>query len=119
MKAGAFDFLEKPAREDELLTGVEAALYYSRQCSQSSTDAAIAARKIASLTDRQRQILDYILDGSSSEAIAAKLDISVRTVDTHCAAIMKKFGVQSIYALIRMALAASTSDCGGPERDQD
>jgi two-component system CheB/CheR fusion protein len=108
MKAGAFEFIEKPAREDELLTGVEAALRYSRQRPQLSTDAVIAARKIESLTDRQRQILDFLLEGSSSEAIAAKLGISARTVDTHCAAIMKKFGVQSLYALIRMGLAAST-----------
>jgi two-component system response regulator FixJ len=108
IKAGAFEFLEKPAREDELLTGVEAALRQSRQRSQLSTDAVIAARKIESLTDRQRQILDFLLEGSSSEAIAAKLGISARTVDTHCAAIMKKFGVQSLYALIRMGLAAST-----------
>jgi two-component system CheB/CheR fusion protein len=108
IKAGAFEFLEKPAREDELLTGVEAALRQSRQRSQLSTDAVIAARKIESLTDRQRQILDFLLEGSSSEAIATRLGISARTVDTHCAAIMKKFGVQSLYALIRMGLAASS-----------
>ena len=62
--------------------------------------------RIASLTKRQRQILDLVLAGHPSKNIAADLGLSQRTVDNHRAAIMKKTGSASLPALIRTALAA-------------
>ena len=64
-------------------------------------------RNVASLTTRQRQILDLVLAGHPSKNIAADLGISQRTVDNHRAAIMKKTGSKSMPALIRTALAAA------------
>jgi two-component system CheB/CheR fusion protein len=66
-----------------------------------------AATRVASLTARQRQILDLVLAGHPSKNIAADLGISQRTVDNHRAAIMRKTGSKSLPALVRTALAAA------------
>jgi DNA-binding CsgD family transcriptional regulator len=67
----------------------------------------MAALQVASLTLRQRQILDLVLAGHPSKNIAADLGISQRTVDNHRAAIMRKTGSKTLPALIRTALAAA------------
>ena len=66
-----------------------------------------AATQVASLTMRQRQILNLVLEGHPSKNIAADLGISQRTVDNHRAAIMRKTGSKSLPALVRTALAAA------------
>ena len=106
MKAGAFDFLQKPVRSDELLESIKDALNCSGMGPAQPADRRIAAAKIESLTSRQREILEKVLAGSPSKNIAADLQISQRTVDNHRAAIMRKVGAKSLSALIRVALAA-------------
>ena len=66
-----------------------------------------AALRVASLTVRQRQILDLVVAGHPSKNIAADLGISQRTVDNHRAAIMRKTGAKTLPALVRTALAAA------------
>ena len=107
MKAGAVDFLEKPVRPEELLAGLKRALDQARDGGKLSASRDAAATQVASLTTRQRQILDLVLAGHPSKNIAADLGISQRTVDNHRAAIMKKTGSKSMPALIRTALAAA------------
>ena len=107
MKAGAVDFIEKPVRPEELLASVERALDQTRDTAKLSASRDTAATQVASLTTRQRQILDLVLAGHPSKNIAADLGISQRTVDNHRAAIMKKTGSKSLPALIRTALAAA------------
>ena len=108
MKAGAVDFIEKPIGRDELLASVERALDQTRDSGKLSVCAReTAATRVASLTTRQRQIMDLVLAGHPSKNIAADLGISQRTVENHRAAIMKKTGSKSLPALIRMALAAA------------
>jgi two-component system CheB/CheR fusion protein len=107
MKAGAFDFLEKPVQPDELLRCIERALKFSDEHYDLSADRNIAASKIESLSARQRQVLELVLAGTSSKNIAADLKISQRTVDNHRAAIMRKLGAKSLSAMIRTALAAA------------
>ena len=68
----------------------------------------IAARHMAGLTQRQKQIMDLVLDGGPSKNIAADLGISQRTAENHRAAIMKRTGVKSLPALARLALAATS-----------
>ncbi len=106
MKAGAFDFLQKPVRPNELLESIKDALIHSKRRPAQPADQRIAAAKIESLTSRQRDILEKVLAGSPSKNIAADLHISQRTVDNHRAAIMRKVGAKSLSALIRVALAA-------------
>jgi two-component system CheB/CheR fusion protein len=107
MKAGAVDFIEKPVGHKELLASVKRALDQTQDTTNLSAWRDQAALRIATLTRRQRQILDLVLAGHPSKNIAADLGISQRTVDNHRAAIMKKTGSKSLPALIRTALAAA------------
>jgi two-component system CheB/CheR fusion protein len=107
MKAGAVDFIEKPIGHAELLASVKRALDQTRDTATRSACQEKAALRIASLTTRQRQILDLVLAGHPSKNIAADLGISQRTVDNHRAAIMRKTGSKSLPALVRTALAAA------------
>jgi two-component system CheB/CheR fusion protein len=110
MKAGAFDFLQKPAKQKALLECVDRALNSPPEVLESTSNRQSAALRLKSLTDRQRQILDMVLSGSPSKNIAADLHISQRTVDNHRAAIMRKTGTRSLSALIRIALTAGQMD---------
>jgi two-component system CheB/CheR fusion protein len=116
MKSGALDFLQKPVRQDELLSCIERALKYDEKHPSLAVERAIAVKKIESLTPRQRQILDKVLGGAPTKIIASDLNLSERTVDNHRAAIMRKVGAKSLSALIRMALAASTEFAAGSVR---
>ena len=106
MKAGAVDFIEKPVSHGDLLASVKRALDYTRDTATLSAHQVKATLTVASLTARQRQILELVLAGHPSKNIAADLGISQRTVDNHRAAIMRKTGSKSLPALIRTALAA-------------
>ena len=107
MKAGAVDFIEKPVGHEELLANVKRALDQTQDTATLSASREAAAMRVASLTTRQRQILDLVLAGHPSKNIAADLGISQRTVDNHRAAIMRKTGSKSLPALVRTALAAA------------
>jgi len=106
MKAGAADFIEKPIGRDELFASIERALEQTRDSAKLSVRREVAAARLASLTGRQRQIMELALAGHPSKNIAADLGISQRTVENHRAAVMKKTGSHSLSALIRLALAA-------------
>jgi two-component system CheB/CheR fusion protein len=107
MKAGALDFVEKPLNHRDLRASVERALEQSRDSGKSLAWREAAAKRIAALTTRQRQIMDLVLAGQLSKNIAADLGISQRTVETHRASIMKKTGAKSLPALARLALVAA------------
>ncbi|MFG1462514.1 chemotaxis protein CheB [Xanthobacter sp. DSM 24535] len=114
MKAGAVDFIEKPASRSDLLAAVAQALEQSRDADKSSSRRADAESRLASLTERQRQILDLVLAGHPSKNIAADLGLSQRTVENHRASIMRKTGSKSLPALARLALASSWKDDSEP-----
>ena len=96
-----------PLGRPKWLASVKRALDQTRDTATLSARRETAALSVASLTTRQRQILDLVLAGHPSKNIAADLGISQRTVDNHRAAIMKKTGSKSLPALIRTALAAT------------
>jgi two-component system CheB/CheR fusion protein len=106
MKAGAADFIEKPIGRKELFACIERALGQTRDLAKVSVSREAAATRFAGLTARQRQIMELVLAGHPSKNIAADLGISQRTVENHRAAVMKKTGLHSLSALIRLALAA-------------
>ncbi|HEY0123301.1 MAG TPA: response regulator, partial [Rhizobium sp.] len=110
MKSGASDFVEKPVDRGELLASVERALDQSRDATKLAAWRSSATDHVASLTTRQRQIMDLVLAGHPSKNIAADLGLSQRTVENHRAAIMKKTGTRSLPALARLALAAVPSE---------
>ena len=107
MKAGASDFIEKPIGRDELLACVERALDHSQDATKLVAWREAAARHMAGLTLRQKQVMELVLAGCPSKNIAADLGISQRTVENHRAAIMKRTGAKSLPALARLAVAAA------------
>jgi two-component system CheB/CheR fusion protein len=114
MKAGASDFIEKPIGSSELLAGVERALAQSRDATKLSAWREDAAKRIAGLTRRQRQIMGLVLAGQANKNIAVDLGISQRSVESHRAMIMKKTGSKSLPALTRLALAAASNGVDEP-----
>jgi two-component system CheB/CheR fusion protein len=115
MKAGALDFLEKPIGSDELLASVERALEQSKDSNKLVAWREAAANHIATLTPRERQIMQMVLAGHPSKNIAADLRISQRTVENHRASIMRKTGTKSLPALARLAVAAAGGDAEMPQ----
>jgi two-component system, chemotaxis family, CheB/CheR fusion protein len=114
MKAGAWDFIEKPIGYRELLEAVANALKQSRNASKLLASQATAAGAIAGLTPRQRQIMEMVLAGHPSKNISADLGISQRTVENHRASIMERTGSKSLPALARLAYAAGGNGAEGP-----
>ncbi|MBK1663164.1 histidine kinase [Rhodospirillum rubrum] len=112
MKAGASDFIEKPVGRTELLISIDRALEQHRDSGKTRLWRDAASARIASLSLRQRDIMEMVLAGQPSKNIAADLGISQRTVESHRALIMKKLGVKSLPALARLAQAASSGEVG-------
>ena len=106
MRAGAFDFVEKPIEAADLLGRIGHALERSQSASKRGIWQHEAATRIAGLTSRQREIMELVLAGQPSKNIAADLGISRRTVENHRATIMHKTGSASVPALVRLALAS-------------
>ena len=110
MRAGALDFIEKPIDAPDLLARIRRAIDHSHDAGTLSEWRDDAARRIAGLTPRQREVMDLVLAGYPSKNIAADLAISQRTVENHRASIMRKTGARSLPALARLALVSG----GGP-----
>jgi len=107
MKAGAVDFIDMPVGHKKRLASVERALHQIQDSTTFSVPRETDATRVATLTARQRQVLNLVIAGHPSKNIAADLGISRRTVENHRAAIMRKTGSKSIPALIRTALGVA------------
>jgi len=101
MKQGAFDFVEKPIQGHQFLEKLQAALALSRELHQQRLQLAAREARIALLTPKEQEVLHEVLAGLSSKDIAAKLNLSVRTVENHRARIMEKLRVNSAMELMR------------------
>jgi len=104
IKAGAIDFVQKPYREQQLLDSINEALRRDAEARQLTRNGASFAERLAALTDRERDVLDQVVKGLSSKAIARLLDISYRTVELHRSHIMEKLHVRSVAELIRLVI---------------
>ena len=109
MKSGAVDFLEKPVGCGILLETIESALEQAAAMFALSDLRNAVVARMASLTSRQREVLDLVLAGHPSKTIASELHISQRTVDNHRAAIARKTCSKSLPAPIQTALCANCS----------
>lgn len=104
MKRGAVDFLEKPFDDEALFAAVKRALSQDAAVHSSRNEEPHAPERFKSLTKRERQILERLVEGRSNKVIAHDLDISVRTVEAHRANVMAKMGVKNLAELVRMFL---------------
>jgi two-component system response regulator FixJ len=105
MKACASDFLEKPYSDHALLGSIEMA-FSKAVHSDRDHDIADAARRVANLSPREREVLDGLLTGQPNKLIAYHLGISVRTVEVHRARMMERLGVRQLAEVIRLGVIA-------------
>lgn len=104
VKSGAFDFLEKPFRQHDLLTMIYAALERDAQCRRNKQDNTLLMERYQSLTGRERQVLQLLVSGKSGKEIAADLAISYKTMEKFRSKMMLKMSSESLAELVLMAI---------------
>jgi two-component system response regulator FixJ len=104
LKAGAVDFLEKPFDDSHLFNAVQSALAASQRNSEQAASVADISARLASLTPREREVLDGLVAGNPNKTIAYDLGTSPRTVEVHRARVMEKMSARSLPELVRMVL---------------
>lgn len=104
MKDGAFDFLQKPFRDQDLLDRINAALKLDAENRANVDRHADLKQRSESLTPREREVMALVVDGKANKVIAIDLGLSERTVEIHRANVMEKMGARSVAHLVKMHL---------------
>jgi FixJ family two-component response regulator len=104
MQHGAFDFLQKPFRDQDLLDRIQKAIAKDAQSRASLGEHERIRARLETLTAREREVLDLMIQGKQNKAIAQDLDVSPRTIEIHRARVMEKMEAQSVAELVRMML---------------
>jgi len=104
IKAGAVDFVQKPYREQQLLDSINGALERDVEARRAPEAKDAFDRRTATLSAREREVMELVVAGQASKSIAQTLGISHRTVELHRHHIFHKLGVQSVAELVRLAL---------------
>ncbi len=99
VKQGAFDFCEKPFSDNALVDRIEQALASSAQALLQNDASSSVKARLASLSEREKAVMELVLDGLPNKLVADQLDISVRTVEVHRARVFDKMGVKSAVEL--------------------
>jgi len=110
LKAGAVDFLQKPAPPKVLLERIRAAIDSDREARATTSDRAAVLERLAHLTPREREVMELLVAGKTSKEVAIALRVSVRTVEGHRRLVFSKMNVSSAAQLVRVVLGAR----GGP-----
>jgi len=105
LKAGAADFLQKPAPPKVLLERVRAAIDSDRQARAVTTERAAVMNRLAHLTPREREVAELLIAGKTSKEIAVAMNVSVRTVEGHRRMVFSKMNVSSATQLVRTVLS--------------
>lgn len=106
MKNGAFEFIEKPYVEEHLLTTLDNAFGELDRRVNEFGKLDDAKVKIAKLSNRERQVMQGLLDGLPNKLIAYRLGLSIRTVESFRATLMEKLSVRTVSAAVRLAMVA-------------
>jgi len=106
VKAGAIDFIEKPFSDQLLLDRVRQALEIDLEAREVRRRREDARRRLATLTAREREVLNLVVAGKANKEIASALGVSPKTVEVHRAHVMSKMCVDSLAELIRVTLLA-------------
>lgn len=102
VKRGAFDFVEKPFSDNALVDRIEQALARSGDAIRARLARESVKKRLAELTDRERDVMRLVIDGRPNKLIADELDISVRTVEVHRARVFEKMSVRSAVELANL-----------------
>ena len=106
MKLGAVDFLEKPFEDDRLIAMIEAAIHQAEPAARSEAVTQEIVARVATLSPRERQVMDGLIAGFSNKLIAREHDISPRTIEVYRANVMTKMQAGSLSELVRLAMRA-------------
>ena len=104
MKRGAFNYLQKPFKNSELIDNVKNALDHDRNNRQALTRLDVIRERMVSLTPREREVLDLVVSGRPNKIMAQQMGLSQRTVELHRSRVMEKMGATSVAHLVRMLM---------------
>ena len=104
IKAGAEDFIEKPVDDAQLLAAINRCLAHSFEQQSTDRSGSDLDSRYERLTPREAEVMDFVVQGFTSQAIALRLDISQRTVESYRVRIMDKMQAESVAVLVRQAI---------------
>jgi FixJ family two-component response regulator len=107
MQLGAFDFVQKPVRDQDLLDRIQKALVLDRDNHKKLQQYDSQRKRLTTLTPRERQVMDLMTQGRPNKLMAADLDLSQRTIEIHRAHVMQKMQANSLAQLVRIAIDLS------------
>ncbi len=107
LKGGAVDFIQKPFSYKDVLSVIEKAFETDAKIRKKRTRQSRIAGRLATLTEREREVLQRVIEGRPNKIIASELDISMKTVEFHRAKVMEKMGVTSVAELVQFAMQQS------------
>lgn len=110
MKAGAFDFIEKPYSDQLLLERIQSAIEQDNSFKQQQAVNDEINQRIDSLTPREKEVMCLVVGGHSNKSIAQELGVSIKTVEVHRGNLMSKMKAQSLSELVRLVMASDHSD---------
>lgn len=110
VKHGAVDFLEKPFNDKALLQIIQRCLEQDRQNRERKQLSDNTSHRLASLTPREREVMQLVVAGKLNKLIADQLNISIKTVEAHRAKVMEKAGVSSLAELVQLVMSSRESE---------
>jgi two-component system response regulator TtrR len=115
LKGGAVDLIEKPFSYREALSVIQKAFKRDAENRERRSRHSEMAGRIATLTERERAVLQRVIDGKQNKVIAAELDISIKTVEFHRSKLMEKMRVDSVAGLVQATLGFSLMEAPGAQ----
>src|SRR5271165_3158368 len=110
IKDGAFQFIQKPFRDQDLLDHINHALQQDAENRKDLARRAEVLRRLETLTPRERQVMELVVEGEANKVMAIDLGLSERTVEIHRAKVMEKMGARSVAHLVKMHLTLNDHD---------
>jgi FixJ family two-component response regulator len=105
MKEGAFEFVQKPFRDQDLLDRINHALEQDKENRGTLAQRAEVKQRFESLTAREKQVMELVVDGAANKVIAIDLGLSERTVEIHRGKVMEKMGARSVAHLVKLQMS--------------